>query len=134
MANETRNSRSIQSVLLRHTLADGSAHLDWMIERVDPASALITFRLALESDLMRAGEIGAERIADHRRDYLEYEGIITGGRGSVKRIAEFEAFELLESEDRFSVVLQSAGTGGRRMKWTGERENGPRWKFVGVVC
>ena len=129
MRIDTSKPGSTRSVLLRHTLEEGGSHLDWMIERADPAAPLIAFRLALSIELMNASEFAAERMADHRRVYLEYEGIVTGGRD-----ADFDAYELAESEDRFSVVLQAASAGGRRMRWTGERENGPRWRFSGVVC
>lgn len=134
MVNEALKSDTTRSVLLLHTPADGNAHLDWMIERANPGAALITFRLPVLTELTNAGEFEAERIADHRREYLTYEGIVTGGRGNVRRIGTFVASGLVESEERLSVVLQSESAGGRRMKWTGERENGPRWKFVGVVC
>jgi hypothetical protein len=34
------------------------------------------------------GEIGAKRIGDHRKLYMTYEGEVSGGRGTVKRVAE----------------------------------------------
>lgn len=121
------------SVVLRHTLPDGSVHLDWMIERVDAAAGLITFRMDIGVNLSKPGEMKAERIGDHRREYLTYEGAVSGGRGDVVRIAEFGILELVESGGRLRVVLEREASGGR-MEWTGEKENGPHWKFVGVVC
>ena len=124
-----------RSVVLRHTLADGSEHLDWMIERTDgsPGAGLITFRLSIGTDLFRAETFQAERIGDHRRDYLMYEGPVSSGRGRVDRVARYRVVDLAADEARLRVVLEQTGGGGR-MKWTGEQEIGPHWKFVGVVC
>lgn len=121
------------SVVLRHTLPEGAAHLDWLIERADGVAGLITFRLDVGVELSRPGGMRAERIGDHRRDYLDYEGPVSGGRGRVDRVARYGVVELVETETRLMVVLQPGGEGGR-MKWTGEKENGPHWRFVGVVC
>ncbi|MGH7242152.1 MAG: hypothetical protein ACREJD_01895 [Phycisphaerales bacterium] len=125
---------SKSSVVLRHTLPDGSVHLDWMIETDVAERGLVSFRLAEGVDLMEAGMLGAERIGEHRRDYLTYEGVVSSGRGSVKRVGEFEVCGLEESERRIRVVLKEKGGSGRRMNWAGEWEIGTRWKFVGVVC
>ncbi|MBL8876125.1 MAG: hypothetical protein JNM86_10060 [Phycisphaerae bacterium] len=132
-AEESRARSATRSVLLRHTLPDGSVHLDWMIERPDAAAGLISFRVDVGVDLSKAGGFAAERIGDHRRDYLTYEGAVSGGRGEVERIAEFGVLELVESVGGLRVELER-GTSGGRMRWTGEQEIGPRWKFVGVVC
>lgn len=80
-------------VLLRHTLPDGSSHHDWMLERGEQrrggaSGGLLTFRLPagvnpLDSSLK---QFGGERIGLHRREYLEYEGPVSGGRGVVARI------------------------------------------------
>lgn len=123
---------SARSVLLRHTLPDGSAHLDWMIERRDGTFGLITFRLQLGIDLSAPGRFRAERIGDHRRDYLEYEGPVSGGRGSVVRVATFGVALLDENEEGLRVVLLSVS--GARVEWVGKRENGACWEFVDVVC
>lgn len=56
------------------------AHLDFMIES---GEKLRTWRLLA---VPAPGEtIAAEAIGDHRKDYLDYEGPVSGGRGSVKR-------------------------------------------------
>jgi len=121
------------SVVLRHTLPDGGVHLDWMIERGDPSSGLITFRIDVGVDLSKPGSVSAERIADHRREYLAYEGPVSGGRGRVDRVSGPAVVELAESESHLRVVLEEIGGGGR-MEWTGKRADGTRWTFVGVVC
>jgi len=104
-----------------------------MIERADGAAGLITFRLEVGTELAKAGEFKAERIGDHRRDYLTYEGPVSGGRGRVEGSGRYGVVELAESESHLLVVLEEIG-GGVRMKWSGEREGGSHWKFVGVVC
>jgi len=70
-------------VILHHSAPDGE-HWDLMIET---GEKLATWRLGenpCESDRWRT--IDAERIADHRKVYLEYEGPLTGDRGSVTRV------------------------------------------------
>lgn len=75
-------------VLLRHEMPDGSWHSDWMIERrgVD-GGALVTFRVQERPDDASVCVLSAVRIGDHRREYLEYEGEVSGGRGRVTRVA-----------------------------------------------
>ena len=48
---------------------------------------LITFRLESRLDELPVGSaLQACRIADHRPDYLAYEGPVSGGRGLVQRL------------------------------------------------
>lgn len=129
----TRTEPEKRCVVLRHTLPDGTAHLDWMIEREGAASDLVTFRIELGTELFTAGEFRAERIGNHRRAYLEYEGPVSGDRGRVERIARLGVLKLEESDGRVRVVLEREG-GDVRMEWIGNREKGACWKFVGVVC
>lgn len=82
-------------------------HLDFMIECGD---TLRTWRLLAPP---APGEtITAEAIGDHRKDYLDYEGPVSGGRGRVKR---WDA-------GHFSVESESAGE--MRLKLSGDRVNG----------
>ena len=99
----------ILSVLLRHSLPGGTAHLDWMIAR-EPSPppderCLITFRLALEDDPMLIGSCEAIRLPDHRARYLEYEGPISGDRGRVERVWSSEVLSLREDQDGLAVHL-----------------------------
>jgi hypothetical protein len=55
-------------------------HWDLMLEQGD---ALRTWRLARFPDTVEP--IDAEQLPDHRTAYLDYEGPISGGRGTVKR-------------------------------------------------
>lgn len=93
----------LATVLLQHDLPrepggptgpGGLHHVDWMIAR-DSASTLrlVTFRVQQRVDaLQQDEELVAERIADHRPLYLDYEGPISGPtadsepRGCVKRL------------------------------------------------
>jgi hypothetical protein len=78
------------TVLLLHEVPDGTAHVDWMIAPEERGeSRLITFRLERSLDALSPGEsLPAVRLADHRRRYLDYEGPISGSRGSVRRLAQ----------------------------------------------
>lgn len=71
-------------VLLRHDEPGGGHHFDWMFEAPGHAG-LVTFRLA---EVPRGTSFEAERLPDHRREYLQYEGEISGGRGRVSRVEE----------------------------------------------
>src|SRR6266542_2533231 len=48
-----------------------------------------------------------QRIADHRRVYLEYEGPISGDRGTVSRIAAGTCAYEVEREDNLLLTLDS---------------------------
>lgn len=56
-------------------------HWDLMLEREE---TLLTWRLA--APLEPGKTISAERIGDHRVMYLDYQGPVSGGRGSVRRV------------------------------------------------
>jgi hypothetical protein len=70
-------------VILRHEFAAaqaGRAHWDLMFEQ---GSSLRTWAIA--SDPIAADGADARALADHRLAYLEYEGPISGDRGTVTR-------------------------------------------------
>jgi hypothetical protein len=70
-------------------------------------------------------EIQAEANCDHRLFYLDYEGPVSGGRGSVKRF-ETGDFELdYQSEDRLAICLR-----GHRLRCRAvlERREGASWR------
>ena len=52
-------------------------------------------------------ELSAEELADHRPAYLDYEGEVSTGRGSVTRVAAGEYEVLAESADVLRVCLSS---------------------------
>ena len=100
-------------------------HIDFMIES---GEKLRTWRLLA---VPAPGQtIAAEAIGDHRTDYLDYEGPVSGGRGSVKRWdagtfamnAESDReLRLTLSGDRVQGMVelrQIEGEGGNwRLKW-----------------
>jgi hypothetical protein len=66
-------------VILEHDHPE--LHWDLMLEA---GEALCTWRLARPP--LEPGEtIAASKLADHRLHYLDYEGPVSGGRGTVKR-------------------------------------------------
>lgn len=70
-------------VILEHSV-NGGVHFDLMLE-VAGQELLRTFQLARWP--LAVGETCAcVQLADHRRAYLEYQGEISGGRGSVRRV------------------------------------------------
>jgi hypothetical protein len=79
-----------------------------------PDTRLISFRVSACPDDASLTEFEAERIGDHRAEYLSFEGEVSGGRGTVRRVAVGNA-EVLRDDAAFVVVLD-----GRR-KWIGHR-------------
>ncbi|MBI1189487.1 MAG: hypothetical protein GC200_02225 [Tepidisphaera sp.] len=74
-----------RSVLLRHTLPDGTGHFDWFLED-RPAQVLRSFRLAIDPLASDALAFEASPASDHRLAYLDFEGEVSGGRGHVSRV------------------------------------------------
>lgn len=91
--------------LLEHTTSDG-VHWDLLVE-MPGRERLPTWRLA-RSPIAEQGPVDAERIGEHRRLYLGYEGPIGGGRGEVRRIDRGEATILSWSKDRVRFDLHGA--------------------------
>ena len=87
-------------VVLHHT-GIPQPHFDLMFERSE-GSTLSTFRLPAWP-LTRAVTI--EKLADHRRDYLTYEGPLSGNRGTVKRVAGGPFHFRTQSEDALTLDL-----------------------------
>lgn len=68
-------------VVLRHEVGD-AVHWDLMLEH---GERLATWRLSRPPSRRSAELIPAERIGEHRRAYLDYEGPVSGDRGVVIR-------------------------------------------------
>ena len=68
-------------VVLEHDW-DG-VHWDFMLERGD---VLRTW--AIDAPIVAGVELPARSLADHRRLYLDYEGPISGARGTVRRVEQ----------------------------------------------
>src|SRR3954471_25058383 len=66
-------------VVLEHEW--NGVHWDFMVE---DDGRLRTW--AIDAPLVTGEELPARALPDHRHDYLSYEGPISGGRGSVRRV------------------------------------------------
>ena len=87
---------NLQFVILQHVMKDGE-HWDLMLETKD---ALATWQLREHPTQLGAGvsSIATKRIGDHRKAYLEYEGPVSGGRGTVTRV-DSGTWRLIESDE-----------------------------------
>ncbi|GIW75759.1 MAG: hypothetical protein KatS3mg104_0822 [Phycisphaerae bacterium] len=68
-------------VVLHHT-GWGEDHFDFMVE-ADPEGLLLTWRLDGWPHFL-----SAIPLPDHRRIYLDYEGAVSGNRGTVRRVEQ----------------------------------------------
>ncbi len=81
-------------VILRHETAEGEYHWDLLFE--SPDGPLLSYslppRLAEELLSVRKGIVSGpvRRLPDHRPYYLDYEGPVSGDRGSVRKIDDGE--------------------------------------------
>ena len=109
-------------VVLEHD-SPGGRHWDFMLEA--PA-ALATW--ALQAAPNSPGAIAAERLADHRLAYLDYEGPISDERGSVTRWDHGDYVEEHQTDRRRVVFLA-----GERLKGVATLTQSPedtnRWQF-----
>lgn len=101
-------------VVLEHTRAGENTHFDWLIDQ-DGVSPLISFRTHT-NPLDGPAEFRCERAPDHRRAYLEFEGELSGGRGSVRRGARIE-IECFESDDDGLSIMVRARHVGSVITW-----------------
>jgi hypothetical protein len=99
----------LRMVLLRHDTAEGS-HFDWMMEDPrklrEPGAKLWTARVG--EPTWRWAEVGRwaiEPLPPHRREYLTYEGPISGDRGRVTRVDEGTFASVHWEADRIVVEL-----------------------------
>lgn len=83
----------------------GEVHFDWMFES---DQVLRTWSTPV-FDLLVAGsdtEVDCQPLSDHRTEYLDFEGEVSGGRGTVLRTFA-GTYHLVESNrDRFQASLQ----------------------------
>src|SRR5438132_1242727 len=105
-------------VILEHNW--NGIHYDLMLEE---NSVLKTWRLA---EMLKPGVQVGEALADHRLEYLEYEGPVTGDRGMVRRV-EKGNFDVLESESSQS-VMRMRGTLSGKLELTHQQEK--TWRIT----
>ncbi len=109
-------------VVLQHDHPE-RLHWDFMLDR---GESLATWSLPLPPACEHV--LPACSLADHRREYLDYEGPVSGNRGTVAKWDEGE-FEWVEnSSDRVVVDLIGRKITGRvRIETTGKTPDGFRW-------
>lgn len=91
-------------VILHHCLPPGGerqSHWDLMIEC---DGELLTW--ALDEYPTLNSWIGANELANHRIDYLEYEGPVSGGRGEVRRVESGWSTMLYRDAQQLSAELR----------------------------
>lgn len=76
---------AVRYVVLHHTGVEPE-HFDLMV-LLPGEEKLATWRILAGPETWVGQSPAAERIADHRVAYLEYEGVVSGGRGKVRRVA-----------------------------------------------
>ncbi len=97
-------------VLLHHITED--SHYDLM---VDNGESLDTWQID-EGDfslLISGKTITARLLEPHRRDYLDYEGPVSKGRGRVKRYDRGEYTLLLHKKNLLSLMLRGERLTGK---------------------
>ena len=119
---------SLGFVVLRHQVPAGSArksHFDLMFEQ---NGVLLTW--AAEELPERDHAIHAERIDDHRIEYLDYEGEIAGGRGRVTQVDRGSCHPLTMTEQLFRFDISGDVLQGqiefRRLEPAGDQ----RWRVL----
>ena len=100
------HSNSQRFVVLEHLPGDAfsrtpSTHFDWMFEYGD---VLVTFATEVIDFANPPNQLMATKIADHRIKYLQYEGALSGDRGSVARVAlgsykNLGSYKILKNKD-----------------------------------
>lgn len=86
----------------------GGDHYDWMFEA---DGCLATWATPHRLPIDTPGDVGAVRLPDHRSEYLQYEGEVSGNRGSVERVEEGR-FEILQAApDRYEIRTRGMRSG-----------------------
>src|SRR5262249_18973616 len=104
--SQIRNPVMLRFVVLIHDYP--GLHWDFMLEN---EAILRTWRLARSPDA--TGMTDAEPLPDHRLAYLDYEGPVSGNRGSVRRFDRGEYALVEETPHRIEVRLNGAMLKGR---------------------
>lgn len=146
-------------VVLLHTLPDSTSHFDLLIRlfaaEASQASTgapqaeldaeidaktdakndaeirdLLAFRCPQRPDRLEPGaRLELERLADHRRLYLDYEGPIAGDRGVVRRVAVGDLRHATLDESRGELLVQwNDATGLAHLSL--RRHSGANWSLL----
>jgi hypothetical protein len=84
------------------------SHYDLMLEA---DGVLRTWAIARWPEVGES--VSAEPLVDHRLAYLDYEGELSGGRGSVKRIDRGEFVQVADADGTWEVELLGSTVMGR---------------------
>ena len=110
-------------VILHHETPPGSergSHYDFMLQRGDVLATWALERVPL------AGEtVAALKLPDHRLAYLDYEGLLTGGRGTVRRVEAGTYQVEREADDALTVRLVQKNSAEQNPSV----DNAARWNF-----
>ncbi len=118
----------LPTVLLKHTLPDGTAHFDWMYAPDASADTKLTsFRIAEPIHHPEIDSFDAEMIGAHRREYLTYQGPVSGNRGSVERVASGKI--RVDEQSDACIRVRVAWPSGSKA-WVGSPIAGNVWRFV----
>lgn len=114
-------------VVLRHEMpaaAHRGSHFDLMLQHGD-----VLWTWAFDQLPAPALPVSGERLADHRLAYLDYEGDVSGDRGSVTRMDAGEYELLAESVEQIRVRVAGQTLRGTLViaKATGEPH---RWRIA----
>ena len=88
-------------VLLEHRW-DG-VHWDLMLERGE-----ILRTWAIDAPIVEGVDLPARSLADHRRLYLDYQGEVSGNRGTVRRVDEGNYTSLSWESDAVRILLEGS--------------------------
>jgi DNA polymerase Ligase (LigD) len=117
MGDDTR-----RFVILEHRW-DG-VHWDFLVE---DGAALRTW--AIDGPIVEGADLPARALPPHRRAYLEYEGEVTGGRGSVRRWDQGACRIVEWSDDAARMDVRGSQLVGSVELWCVEEEGRRSWWF-----
>jgi len=133
--DEIRNPKQWRFVVLLHE-GHGERHYDLFLEVPGRERLMAWHVLRGPEEWGKVKELGAKRIGDHRKVYMEYEGKVSGGRGTVQRIAAGVAkvVEMNEKEMRVRLgndeMALPMGEGGKKRILV----TGAAGVIGGIVC
>ena len=112
--------------ILRHDVPGEGWHLDLLLARPD-SDGLATFRVAAPATAALLGAtrpcvLPASRLPDHRRLYLDFEGELSGGRGTVSRLASGSLLWLDSQRPALRATLHPLGRLGASPRGPGRED------------
>lgn len=108
-------------------------HWDFLVEDAGGAS-LRTW--AIDEPIVPDKPLQARALPPHRPIYLDYEGPISSGRGTVERFDRGEADVIAWTPDRVELIVRGDQLNGRVAIWNdsragaGNSADGTDWRFL----